>query len=91
MIGEIPSLNSINRLGFVAETHCASCEMNIEDKAIRGTGRGCPQGSETSRLLNFLANQLTDGCGLMHWPDVYYPEEDSWYSFLLEAESTPGP
>jgi hypothetical protein len=20
-----------------------------------------------------------------------YPQEDSWYSFLLEAESTPGP
>jgi hypothetical protein len=21
----------------------------------------------------------------------FYPQEDSWYSFLLEAESTPGP
>jgi hypothetical protein len=28
-------------------------------------------------------------------PDVlvaaFYPQEDSWYSFLLEAELTPGP
>jgi hypothetical protein len=26
----------------------------------------------------------------MHWPDALYPQEDSWYSFLLEAELTPG-
>jgi hypothetical protein len=24
-------------------------------------------------------------------PDALYPQEDSWYSFLSEAESTPGP
>jgi hypothetical protein len=24
-------------------------------------------------------------------PAVFYHQEDSWYSFLLEAESTPGP
>jgi hypothetical protein len=24
-------------------------------------------------------------------PGTLYPQEDSWYSFLLEAESTPGP
>jgi hypothetical protein len=24
-------------------------------------------------------------------PATLYPQEDSWYSFLLEAESTPGP
>jgi hypothetical protein len=24
-------------------------------------------------------------------PAALYPQEDSWYSFLLEAESTPGP
>jgi hypothetical protein len=23
-------------------------------------------------------------------PAALYPQEDSWYSFLLEAESTPG-
>jgi hypothetical protein len=27
------------------------------------------------------------GCALA----ALYPQEDSWYSFLLEAESTPGP
>jgi hypothetical protein len=24
-------------------------------------------------------------------PPILYPQEDSWYSFLLDAESTPGP
>jgi hypothetical protein len=23
-------------------------------------------------------------------PEALYPQEDSWYSFLLEVESTPG-
>jgi hypothetical protein len=35
--------------------------------------------------------QLTDGdevLSLTHWPP-FTPQEDSWYSFLMEAESTP--
>jgi hypothetical protein len=40
-----------------------------------------------------LDNQLTDGgevVSLKRRP-LFTPQEDSWYSFLLEAESTPGP
>jgi hypothetical protein len=58
------------------------------------TDRGNPYGCETSRLPNFLDNQLTDGgevVSLTPQPAALYPQEDSWYSFLLEAESTPGP
>jgi hypothetical protein len=29
--------------------------------------------------------------GQPYTPAAHYPEEDFWYSFLLEAESTPGP
>jgi hypothetical protein len=39
-----------------------------------------------------LENQLTDGfkvVSLTRRPP-FTPQEDSWYSFLLEAESTPG-
>jgi hypothetical protein len=43
------------------------------------TGHGDPN-DETSRFSHFLDNPATDA-----------GEEDSWYSFLLEAESTPGP
>jgi hypothetical protein len=44
-------------------------------------------------LPHFLDNQLTDGdevASLKRRP-LFTPQEDSWYSFLLEAESTPGP
>jgi hypothetical protein len=53
-------------------------------------------GRETTRLSHFLENRLTDGgdgsevISLTPRP-LFTPQEDSWYSFLLEAESTPGP
>jgi hypothetical protein len=56
------------------------------------TGRGGPYGSETSRLPHFLDNWLKVGGevdSLTRRPP-FTPQEDSWYSFLLEAESTPG-
>jgi hypothetical protein len=60
--------------------------------AIHVTGRGDPQGCETSRFPHFLDNRLTDGgeVSLTRQPSAFYPQEDSWYSFLLETESTPG-
>jgi hypothetical protein len=42
------------------------------------------------RLPHFLYNRLTDGgedVSLTRRPHVY-TQEDSWYSFLLEAKST---
>jgi hypothetical protein len=45
------------------------------------------------RVPHFLDNRLTDGgkvVSLTHRPN-FTPQEDSWYSFLLESESTPGP
>jgi hypothetical protein len=61
--------------------------------AIPVTGRGGPYGCERSRLPYLLDNRLTDGgkvVGLTRRAP-FTPQEDSWYSFLLEAESTPGP
>jgi hypothetical protein len=46
--------------------------------------RGCP---------HFLDTQLTDAdevVSLTRRPAGLYPQEDFWYSFLFEAESTPG-
>jgi hypothetical protein len=40
-------------------------------------------------LPHFLSNRLADGGEVVS--RALYPQEDSWYSFLLEAESTPGP
>jgi hypothetical protein len=71
---------------------CSVCKK--KSKAIAVTGHGGPYGCETSRLPHFLDNQLTDGSetvSLIHQPAALYPQEDSWNSFLLEAELTPGP
>jgi hypothetical protein len=45
------------------------------------------------RLPHFLDNRLTDD-GKVVSPTrrpLFTPQEDSWYSFLLETESAPGP
>jgi hypothetical protein len=50
-------------------------------------------GFEGSRIPHFLHNRLTDDgevVSLTHRPP-FNPQEDSWYSFLLEADLTPGP
>jgi hypothetical protein len=62
--------------------------VEIEGKAIPVTGRGGPYGCETSRSPYFLDNRLTDGgevVSLMRRTS-FTPQEDSRYSFLLEAE-----
>jgi hypothetical protein len=48
---------------------------------------------ETSRLPHFLDNRLTDGGKVVSLTlqPPFTPDEVSWYSFLLEAESTSGP
>jgi hypothetical protein len=69
-------------------------DLKKRGEAIPVTGRGDPYACETSGLPCFLDNRLTDG-GKVVSPTrpvaLYPPQEDSWYSFLLEAESTPGP
>jgi hypothetical protein len=68
-----------------------SC-MGKKGKVIPVTGRGGLLGCETSGLPHFIHNRLTDGGEVVSLtPAALYPQEDSWYSFLLEAESTPGP
>jgi hypothetical protein len=67
---------------------CCLCVFQ-KGKAVPVIGR---EVQETSRLPHFLDNRVTDGgeVSLTRRPP-FNPQEDSWYSFLLEAESTPGP
>jgi hypothetical protein len=46
-----------------------------------------------SSLPHFLNNRLTDGGEVVSLTGrpPFTPQEDSWYSFLLDADSTPGP
>jgi hypothetical protein len=64
-----------------------------KDKATPITGRGGSQGCETSRLPHFLDNRFTDGSEVVSLTcrPPFTPSYDSWYPFLSEAESTPGP
>jgi hypothetical protein len=66
----------------------------VEGKAIPVTGHGGRYNYDTSRLPHFLENRLRDGCVVFSFTrrlGDLYPQQDPWYSFLLEAESTPGP
>jgi hypothetical protein len=54
---------------------------------------GGPKGCEMLRVPQYLDNRLTDGgkvVSLTRRPP-FTSQEGSWYSFLLEAETTPGP
>jgi hypothetical protein len=65
----------------------------IKSRAIPITDRGGLYGFETSRIPHVLDNRLTgDGEGVKHTRrPPFTPQEDCWYSFLLESESTPEP
>jgi hypothetical protein len=66
-------------------------KIKVKNKAIPVTGRGGPQNCETTKLPHSLDNRLTDGGELLSLTlAALYPLEHSWYSILLEAESTPG-
>jgi hypothetical protein len=57
-------------------------------------GHEGPKGCEMSRLPHFLLDiQFTDGGTVVSYvlAALYPSQEDAWYSFLLEAQSTPGP
>ena len=51
-----------------------------------------PEGSRKLRFPYFMTTALGGGkvVSLMHRPHLP-PRKFSWYSFLLDAESTPGP
>jgi hypothetical protein len=69
------------------------CLKKREDQGNLSRGRGGPQGCQTSRLPHSLDNRLTGGGEVMSLTrrPPFAPQEDMWYSFLLEAESTARP
>ena len=55
------------------------------------TDRVDPEGSRKLRLLDFLTTAQYGGRLSALGTGRHYPQECSWYSFSLGAESTPGP
>jgi hypothetical protein len=72
--------------------HSSASGCTKKSEAIPVTGREGLYGCETSRLPHLLDNRLTDGGKVVSLTSrpPFTPQEDSWYSFLLKAESTPG-
>jgi hypothetical protein len=88
-----PSSAEVKNCGLLRRDNFTLPFTLKKGKAITVTGREDPQGCETSGLPRFLDNRLTDGgevVSVTRQPPLT-PQDDSWYSFLLEAESTPGP
>jgi hypothetical protein len=65
-------------------------KVKRKGKAIPVTGRGGTYSCELLKNARFLDNRLTDG-GEVVSLTRQKPQKDFWYSFLLEAELTPGP
>jgi hypothetical protein len=64
----------------------------VKGKGIPVTGHEGPLGCETLRVLHYLDNRLTDGSKVVSLTRRQpFTPRGTWYSFLLEAESTPGP
>ena len=60
---------------------------------VKGTaGPRCPEGSRKLRFPDYVTMAQDGGkvVSLMHLPPLP-PRKYSWYSFLFEAEPTPGP
>jgi hypothetical protein len=90
----LPTVNGIKKLKSDQGPTKGCRAIKAKGKAIPVIGREDPQGCETSRLPHFLDSQLTDGgefVSLTRRPPYNPPRENSWYSFVLEAESTTGP
>ena len=63
-----------------------------EGKAVPLQAWSGPEGSRELRLSDYVTTAQDGGkvVSLTHRP-LFTPKKYSWYSFLLETESTPGP
>jgi hypothetical protein len=89
MLGGLINILLPNFLNLILVQICSIAHNFLVSniKAIRATGREGPYGCETPRLPHFLDNRLTDGVQVVSLTrrPTFTPQEDSWYSFLLEA------
>ena len=76
----------------VFEVHCLLRIIDtyrIKAKAVPLHAWSSPEGSRKLKFPDFTTT-AQDGCQ-PYAPAPFTPRKCSWYSFLLEAESTPGP
>ena len=66
--------------------------LDVKGKWVPLQARSGPEGSRNLRFPDFMTTAQNSGkvVSLMHRPPLP-PSKYTWYSFLLEDESTPGP
>jgi hypothetical protein len=77
---------------FQSQSASSLLSVKIRSKAVHVVGHVDIYGCETLRIPHFLDSRLTDGSEvvILTYQPYFTSQEDSWYSFLLEAV-TPGP
>ena len=78
--------------GFSSTNFTIVLTCKDKGKAVPFQARSGPEGSRKLRFPDYMTTAWDGGkvVSLMHRPPLL-PRKCSWYSFLLEAESTPGP
>jgi len=64
---------------------------DVKGKAVPLQAWTGPEGSRKLRFPDFVTTVLDGGTLSVLAPAAFTPRKYSWYLFLLEAESTPGP
>ena len=79
----------LDKMYFPVKAHRTSKKKG---KAVPLQASSGPEGSRKLRLPDFVTTAQDSGkvVSLTYRP-LFAPRKCSWYSFLLEAESTPGP
>jgi hypothetical protein len=77
---------------YLMTWHIPTQQCTLSKKAIPLQALTGPEGSKRLRLPDFktVGTWSWQGCQ-PYAPAAFTPRKYSWYSFLLEAESTPGP
>ena len=89
---------SLYQLSYPGQTHffipalLHFCILIKNDKAVPLQAWSGPEGSRKLRFPDFMTTVQDGGkvVSITHRPPLP-PRKYTWYSFLLEAESTPGP
>jgi len=84
MVGASQSVEKI-------DINACTVSLLLTGKIVYVTGPRCPEGSRKLRFPDYMEMAQDGGkvVSLTHRSSLS-PRKCSWYSFLLEAESTPG-
>jgi hypothetical protein len=87
-----PGFNKVNFFGIISTAN-STHRVDIKKiyKAVPLQAWSGPEGSRNLRFPDYMTTAQDGGKVQPYAPAAFTPRKYSWYSFLLEAESTPGP